>query len=101
MREVRLDGTATVKSHIDKSGSDDAPVKAIVRQPSSLARSTAFKTFFDRPLVLIAIRMSPGCESPASWRANTCSYPRSLLTASNAEVSVVNAIAGHERRCFS
>lgn len=66
IREVRFAGTATVKSQIDPSGSDDAPVSAIVRQPRSLARSAAFKTFFERPLVLIAISKSPVCASPAS-----------------------------------
>ena len=101
IREVRVEGTATVTSQSEPSGSAVAPVKAIVLQPSSLACSAARKTFFDFPLVLIAMSTSPGCARPKTCRANTCSYPRSLLTAVNADVSVVSAIAGHERRCFS
>lgn len=72
-REVRLEGTATATSHNDPSGSAVAPVSAIVLQPSSRARAAACKTFFDFPLVLIAIKTSPACASPATWRANTCS----------------------------
>ena len=72
-REVRLEGTATATSHNDPSGSGVAPVSAIILQLSSRALSAARRTFFDFPLVLIAINTSPACARPASWRAKTCS----------------------------
>jgi len=70
-REVRLDGTATATSHREPSGSAVAPVRAMVLQLSSRALSAARKTFFDLPLVLIAISTSPACAKPATWRAKT------------------------------
>ena len=65
-REVRLDGTATETSQNAPSGSAVAPVSAMILQPNSRALSAARKTFFDLPLVLIAISTSPACASPAT-----------------------------------
>jgi pSer/pThr/pTyr-binding forkhead associated (FHA) protein len=64
--QVRLEGTETTTSHSDPSGSAVAPVRAIVLQLSSRALSAARRTFFDLPLVLIAINTSPACASPAT-----------------------------------
>ena len=53
-------------SQSDPSGSAVAPVSAIVLHPISRAASAARKTFFDFPLVLIAINTSPACARPAT-----------------------------------
>jgi len=100
-REVRPAGTITAISHADANGSPPAPVNAIVWQPVSRAFSTALKMFGDFPLVLIATRTSPDCASPITCRANTSANPKSLLNAVSDDVSVVNAIAGKDRRGFS
>ena len=49
------------------------PSSAMERAPRCFAARKAATTFFERPLVLIATRTSPGWPSASTWRANTSS----------------------------
>lgn len=97
MREVRWEGTLTAISQSEARGSPVSPVSAMVRQFNFMAASAALITFADVPLVLRATRTSPPLASAWTWRAKTSPYPKSLLSAVRADVSVVRAIDGQAR----
>lgn len=56
--------------------------------------------FSEFPEVEMARKTSPGVARASSWRAKMVLYPKSLLMAVRAELSVVRAIAGRARRFF-
>lgn len=66
-------GTATPASHASTNARPRAPVSATTFMPSARAASAAATTFFDVPLVVIAISMLPARPSASTCRRNTSS----------------------------
>ena len=67
-------------------------MKATVVSPSSFPILNAFITFFELPLVVIPIKISPLSASASICLSNTDSYVKSFDIAVSIDVFVVSAI---------
>ena len=65
--------------------------------PLSLAIFNPLTMFFELPLVVIPIAISPFTPNASICRANIASYPISFETAVITDLSTVIAIAGNDR----
>src|SRR5712692_1147676 len=94
MRCGSRDGTFSSRSTIPARAPPLSPVIAARKAPRRRPASTARKTLGLDPLVERASNRSPRPTSASTWRAKTCSNPKSLLAAVSTEVLVVSAMAG-------